>query len=442
VRVAQQGDPAVLDVENWSSIKTALPDGWERIADDNGLGPSARDSHNASKVRAESRLHTLLTMVAWNLSLRAVSGLFAAAGIHRVTHVGIHGWLRRSVATFEEFLRLMISSDAAFAAQRWAGYLVRAIDATTAQRPGATGITARIHIALCLWNMRLDQVKVTGVSAGETLRLFETRPGVLDIVDRGYCNPPSIAAAVDQGGDVLVRWNPGSLPLSRAGGVVDVHEVTGGLTPGQRRELSVTMPRRNGSPIPGRLVIERLPNDQAERARQRVRAEGGGRTALEQAPFVMLVTTVPADRLSAAQLLRLYRLRWQVELQFKRDKSITGLDLLPNFREDTIRAWLLAKLVLGQIARRLLDRESPQPHPPGRSQARPSMPVSMPWQATVTGWMLLRIGLLTFRLRHAAVVVRRLHDQLARLRMDGKKAGGQIPKFLTDLAALTPAAAA
>ena len=69
------------------------------------------------------------------------------------------------------------------------------------------------------------------------------------------------------------------------------------------------------------------------------------------AEFVVLFTTVPKDRLSGDQILELYGLRWQVELHIKRDKSIAGLDRLPNYRPDTIHTWICAKMLLTQIAR-------------------------------------------------------------------------------------------
>jgi hypothetical protein len=51
--------------------------------------------------------------------------------------------------------------------------------------------------------------------------------------------------------------------------------------------------------------------------------------------------------------MELYGLRWQVELHIKRDKSIAGLDRLPNFRNDTVYSWICAKLLLTQIARKI-----------------------------------------------------------------------------------------
>jgi hypothetical protein len=58
-------------------------------------------------------------------------------------------------------------------------------------------------------------------------------------------------------------------------------------------------------------------------------------------------------------------LRWQIELQFKRWKSLCGFDVLPNFRDDTTLAWLSAKVLLGT----LLDRMASIPtelSPPDR----------------------------------------------------------------------------
>jgi hypothetical protein len=74
---------------------------------------------------------------------------------------------------------------------------------------------------------------------------------------------------------------------------------------------------------------------------------------LVAAQYVVVFTTVPSSRLTAALVMELYGLRWQIELHIKRDKSIAGLDRLPNFRSDTVYSWICAKLLLTQIARKL-----------------------------------------------------------------------------------------
>ena len=80
--------------------------------------------------------------------------------------------------------------------------------------------------------------------------------------------------------------------------------------------------------------------------------------------FVMLVTTVERATLSWADLLRLYRLRWQVERIIKQDKSLGGLGKLPNFLPETISCWLNAKMLLATVARQRVVRASEPAFPP------------------------------------------------------------------------------
>jgi Transposase DDE domain len=163
---------------------------------------------------------------------------------------------------------------------------------------------------------------------------------------------------VDAGADALVRYNRGALPLyDTAGKPVDVLEKLAALRkPGRPREWQAFVHLDDDRKIQGRLVCVRLPKDKAEEARARARREQGAAitdNTLRMAEFVVVFTTVPRAKLDTEAILELYRLRWLLELEFKRDKSITGLDRLPNFRPDTIHSWICAKLLLHQIARRL-----------------------------------------------------------------------------------------
>jgi hypothetical protein len=67
--------------------------------------------------------------------------------------------------------------------------------------------------------------------------------------------------------------------------------------------------------------------------------------------------------MSAAHSIALYRLRRQVELLFKRWKSICGLDELPNFIEDTILSWVLTKTLLVLILERMGAEKSAHSSP-------------------------------------------------------------------------------
>lgn len=64
----------------------------------------------------------------------------------------------------------------------------------------------------------------------------------------------------------------------------------------------------------------------------------------EYAKFVILFTTFPKAIFPADQVLQWYRTRWQVELVFKRFKSLAQLGHLPKYDEDSSKAWLYGKL--------------------------------------------------------------------------------------------------
>ena len=52
----------------------------------------------------------------------------------------------------------------------------------------------------------------------------------------------------------------------------------------------------------------------------------------ERATYVIVFTTFPAAEFPGERVLECYRLRWQVELVFKRFKSLAQLGHLPSAR--------------------------------------------------------------------------------------------------------------
>ena len=65
---------------------------------------------------------------------------------------------------------------------------------------------------------------------------------------------------------------------------------------------------------------------------------------LEVAAYIAVLTTAPADWLTADRMLGLYRARWQAEVAFKRMKSIIGLGHLSKVDPDSARTWLHGRL--------------------------------------------------------------------------------------------------
>ena len=51
----------------------------------------------------------------------------------------------------------------------------------------------------------------------------------------------------------------------------------------------------------------------------------------------------------------LYRARWQVELAFKRLKSLFNFGHLPKHDEESAKAWLFGKLLVGLLSETIIE---------------------------------------------------------------------------------------
>ena len=394
---------------DWKTLVSYLPRDFEQLAVDHRL--LNLQWANAKVTSAEDLLRFILLHVGADLPLRQTVATIAESGGPELTAVALHQKMRRAQPYLAALVEQM-TTDAGREAvpERWAGYEMLCLDGSVVCGPGAEGTDARIHAVLRLHDLRVYDVHVTGAVEGETLRRFMWSPNQLVIVDRGYSNAPGVAHVVNEGADVLVRLNRGALPL------LDANDET--LDPlawsraligqrvGERTASVVHRSGKNSQMVHGRLVAVRLPEKEAGEARERVRREHGRRTSAEQleaAGYVMLFTTSPANRLSASRCVDAYRLRWQIELQFKRWKSLCHFDRLPNYRDDTIRSWLTAKVLLAL----LLDRiGSPEISGPRRALAR------QPWKLTAIVWPLILSAVMPLRLAHAAERLPAIVDRL------------------------------
>jgi len=112
-------------------------------------------------------------------------------------------------------------------------------------------------------------------------------------------------------------------------------------------------------PIPVRLCAIRKSAEAvvANQRRLRRRAQHDPRQlrpeTLEYAQWVIVLTTVPADLLGDAQVLEWYRVRWQIELAFKRLKSLADLGHLPKYDPGSSRAWLYGKLLMALLTEKM-----------------------------------------------------------------------------------------
>jgi hypothetical protein len=337
---------------------------------------------------AKDLLHLALAYAAGGLSLRDTAAWAALQGLARMSDVAVLDRLRGAALWLEKLLAAILVERAATAPPGPARRRIRLIDATTVSAPGSTGADWRIHVEYDPAARHMVGIEVTDGRAAESLARFTIGAGEVVIADRCYAKARDLRAVRQAGGDFVVRVGWNALRLRHADGRrFDLFAALAPLGHGEQAEAMLELlPERNrGSTVPLRLVMLRLPAEAAERGRKRARRRGqkqGKRTqpnTLRAAEYVLLATSLGSE-VTATDLLELYRTRWQIELLFKRLKSLIGLDDLPADDPDLARTWLYAKLIAAllteDLARQILDSppcaECRRAEPPAVRLARPA----------------------------------------------------------------------
>jgi len=344
--------------ENWGVVRSLLPEGWEERA--RACGAVARLRGFASP---EALLRTLLLHVARGYSLRETVVQAKAAGLAEVSDVALLKRLRKAETWLRELCVTLLQENHLRVAAGEPSRVLRLMDATVVKEPGPTGSLWRLHYSLQIPGLGCDFFALTptaGTGVGESFLRFPVSAGDYVLGDAGYCTPAGVEHLSRQGAYGLVRLNSGSLPLeSRRGRRWDLLPRLGSLTEAGRVgewPVWVSGPRRR---VEGRLCALRKSEQSILQAHRRLRrrASKTGKqvqpATWEYAKYVVVFTTFPRPEFTAPEILQCYRLRWQIELVFKRLKSLAQLGHLPKYDESSSRAWLYGKMLVALLTQKL-----------------------------------------------------------------------------------------
>lgn len=347
----------------WPYLLSFLPPGLdlERTARETGALARRRNVSDASVL-----LRLALAYGFCGLSLRQVAAWAQAQQIASLSNVALLKRLRASHTWLGMILGAKLAESAPPPPDNCRQLRLRLVDATTISAPGSEGTDWRLHVGFDLRRLAIDHIELTDASGGETLTRFTFGPGELVIGDRGYAHRRGIASVMATGAYFLVRLNWQNVPLQHAdGSPFDLLAALRSLPDATALEFAVqTAPSpRDALPVvPGRLIALRKSEAAAAAARRKVLRERSrqGRSvdprSLEAAGYVFVLTSLPSDMLDATAVLQLYRFRWQIELAFKRLKSLVHLDALPAGDPGLARTFIYAKLIAALMLDDFTDR--------------------------------------------------------------------------------------
>jgi len=345
--------------ENWQCLKYFLPKGWEERA--RQLGAWRRTPRSIPST--ESLLRLLLIHLADGCSLRETVVRAQQGGIASISDVALLKRLRAASEWFRWMAAEMLKSRASLQeTPSWLkNYRVRAVDASVICEPGSTGTDWRIHYSFDLFGLRCNEFYVTGPRAGESFARFKVLPGDLMLGDRAYGRLKGFRHVVSCGGHFLSRLKNKAFLVRGGGGQAESWApLVETLSIGEAGNWPLVAQAKDQPDFPLRLCALRLSEEAAEQSVRRAQKELRKKQrrldpqTLALRRYIILATSLP-ELVSAQQVLELYRARWQIELAFKRLKSIMGLGHLPKEDEESARAWLHGKLFVSCLAQAIVD---------------------------------------------------------------------------------------
>lgn len=305
---------------------------------------------------AVSLLRLILMYSVGHLSLRATAA--AACGtIATLSDKAVEGRLRKSGDWLEHLLQTLLRTRAGALGPACGLAL---IDGSVIKPPGSGG-QWRVHARYDPARGGFADLRLTPASTAEATALTRLDAGQTVITDRGYARVRNIEAVLEAGSHVLTRIGWRSLKLLDASG--RPFDLFACLPRGVAAVDHVVCLNRLTQPL--RLVVQRLPQEKVARAMKRARRKSERNCSTldprteQAAGYLMLLTSLSAADAPPARVVEMYRARWQVELSFKRLKTLGGMDRLPSADPRLARTWLLAHLIVAvlndELAGQIID---------------------------------------------------------------------------------------
>ena len=238
-------------------------------------------------------------------------------------------------------------------------YRVIAVDASDIVQKGAVKKTWHLHYGIDLFSLTCNQFKLTEQSTGESLKNFNIEEKDLTIADRAYGTITSIEHCLKRGGEFIIRiknkafnlYNQNREKILLSDWLRTISE--------KAEELRVYIKDSNKNLIPLRIcAVKKTKEEIAIEEKRLKRLESKKQTTYSEDTkftheFMFVITSLPTS-VSAEKVLEYYRLRWQVELVFKRYKSLLGLGNIPTKTKESSEVWLNGKMFLALLIEKYL----------------------------------------------------------------------------------------
>lgn len=236
---------------------------------------------------------------------------------------------------------------------------ILAVDASDIVSKSAVKQIWRLHYAVDLFSMNSAKYKITTESQGESLKNFSLQKNELVLADRIYATISGIEHCLNSEADFVLRLRNKAFNLyNKDGSKISLQEIlkTVGTT---GSDFTVYYINSEKQLKPVRLCAIQKTEEEKLFEREKIRKTESKKQIKisDETKFTrnyFFVITSLDSSFSCEDIFKLYRLRWQVEMVFKRFKSILNFGSMPTRTEASCEAWLNCKMLTAILIEKFL----------------------------------------------------------------------------------------
>ena len=340
--------------DGWELIKKILPQGWE----DQVCEQRAVLRKGGALEDPETLLRMLFMYLVSDTSYKETVCLAELDGLPQVSSVTLWRRLAKAANWFRWMIDELLKKFSIHSGFDFLDRKIRLLDGSAISKPGSCGLDWRLHTTINIVTLACDFLMITDYKTGESLCRIDVGPGDVLVADRGYGNRRGVFSVLKRKGDVIVRVAFQNFPLETASGKkFEYLKELENMDENEIREWSLFMRDKVGNLEKVRLCVYCKTDEETEIAKEKraktARINKGCKTqkeTLEAARYILVITTLDKDVISAEQVLEIYRGRWQIELYFKRIKSLMGVGNLPSKNPENAMSWITGKILIAILA--------------------------------------------------------------------------------------------
>lgn len=199
-----------------------------------------------------------------------------------------------------------------------------AIDATNLSTSGKEKTFVRLHVEYDLDTACADYISITDNHVGETLNHFKVKNNALYLADRAYGKSKQMEHIVNENADFILRISPHQIKLFKGSDCKERINLSEYLSENEFSLICYVKHKKHvfpikvigiKKPIEKQIISEKKVKRKAQKNQNKLSQE-----TIDFSKWFIVATSI-IDDTSSAEITDLYKLRWQIELFFKRMKT-------------------------------------------------------------------------------------------------------------------------